>query len=185
MRITLEATYKPCLDKNGEPYPDYYVSEHGDVLSTKKAEPRVLNGSTASNSKDETRKGMYRLAIMFFGTKKDRFQEYFHTLVARSWIGMEPFENATVNHKDLNKKHNHFSNLEWVTYSENQLHAYEMGASKRGQDRSDAVLTDDAVRTIRKFRQEGKSVRCIGKLIGVHESTVKNVVQGRTWRHVA
>ncbi len=38
---------------------------------------------------------------------------------------------ATVNHIDANKENNRVDNLEWATYSENELHAYKIGVKPR------------------------------------------------------
>lgn len=38
------------------------------------------------------------------------------------------YDQLEVNHEDLNKFNNHYSNLEWVTRSENMKHAYALGA---------------------------------------------------------
>lgn len=49
-----------------------------------------------------------------------------HRIVAKLFI--PNYENKPyVNHKDLNKLNNHFSNLEWVTASENSQHANDNG----------------------------------------------------------
>src|SRR5688572_24813066 len=62
---------------------------------------------------------------------------YVHRLVAQLYI---PFESITqeVNHKDGNKSNNKVDNLEWVTRSQNQLHAYRVlkrnhGYSQKGR----------------------------------------------------
>jgi hypothetical protein len=52
---------------------------------------------------------------------------FIHTLVALKYIGEPPTELHEVNHKDENKSNNHYSNLEWLTKSENHLKAYQNG----------------------------------------------------------
>ena len=51
-------------------------------------------------------------------------QHYVHRLVAEAFIDGR---DETVNHKDGNKRNNHVSNLEWMSYSDNNKHARENG----------------------------------------------------------
>ena len=46
-----------------------------------------------------------------------------HQLVAYHWHGPYP-ENKEIHHKDHNRTNNHYSNLEYVTHSENILKSY-------------------------------------------------------------
>ena len=55
---------------------------------------------------------------------KKQYKRYIHRLVAQAFI---PNEKEEVNHKDGNKHNNNLDNLEWVTRSENTLHAYKTG----------------------------------------------------------
>ena len=52
-----------------------------------------------------------------------------HRLVAKAFIPNPRMLNE-VNHKDGNKENCHQSNLEWVTRSENRIHAYAMGLQR-------------------------------------------------------
>lgn len=60
------------------------------------------------------------------GNKGYRKQYKIHRLVARYFID-NPENKPYVNHKDGNKHNNHVDNLEWVTESENTIHAYKTG----------------------------------------------------------
>lgn len=50
-----------------------------------------------------------------------------HRIVAMAFLGVPEDKSLEVNHKDGNKLNNNVDNLEWVTSSENQKHAYRMG----------------------------------------------------------
>lgn len=52
--------------------------------------------------------------------------KHVHRIVAEAFIPNYE-EKPTVNHKDGNPLNNNVDNLEWATYSENQLHAYRVG----------------------------------------------------------
>lgn len=54
-----------------------------------------------------------------------------HILVATAFLGRPPQPRMLVNHKDLNKHNNKLDNLEWVTSSENSMHAFRMGARQQ------------------------------------------------------
>jgi predicted DNA-binding protein (UPF0251 family) len=54
----------------------------------------------------------------------------------------------------------------------------------RGVDRAHVKLTEDAVREIRWFCEQGCSQQNVGKLYGVAQSTVGRIVRRQKWKHV-
>jgi hypothetical protein len=63
-----------------------------------------------------------------------------HRLVALHFIEKEK-DKKEVNHIDGNKLNNNVKNLQWVTSSENQKHAFRMGLQKpiRGKDNAQSI----------------------------------------------
>ena len=62
------------------------------------------------------------------GMGEDRVVGAFaHTLVALKYIGSPPSEKHEIDHIDGNKRNNHYSNLRWVTKSENISNSFKSG----------------------------------------------------------
>lgn len=73
-----------------------------------------------------------------------------HQLVATAFVEGPPSDGKTYepNHKDGNKHNNRAENLEWVTRSQNVLHAYRTGLSKNGvRMTATDVLTGEVIKT--------------------------------------
>lgn len=104
--------------RNIEDYPHYRVSSAG----------RVKNRTTGHVLKPSMDRHGY-LQVILCGNGPKRANRI-HRLVAKEFVdGYE--NNLQVNHIDGNKRNNRVENLEWVTPSENTLHAYELGLSRK------------------------------------------------------
>ena len=99
--------------KDIKDYEGYYqISSEGNVRNIKTQQ--ILKGDTNNLG--------YRRVTLYTPIRK-RF--FIHRLVALHFC--EGYsEELVVNHKDGNKQNNNYLNLEWVTRSENDLHAYKM-----------------------------------------------------------
>jgi hypothetical protein len=94
-------------------YNDYEISDKGIVKSCKYGKETIL--------KLECNKGYLRVSLCKNNITK-RFQV--HRLVASHFLNNR-YNKPCVNHKDGNKLNNSVANLEWVTYSENEIHSYK------------------------------------------------------------
>lgn len=94
----------------------YHVSESGVV--TNRLTGRVLKSCKSS--------AYPRVTLSVDRVKR---QISVHRLVALLYIP-NPENKPCVNHKDGNKQNSHVSNLEWVTYSENEVHARQVLGKK-------------------------------------------------------
>lgn len=107
-----------------------------------------------------------------------------HRLVLKAFNPIDDMENLEVNHKDGNKKNNNLDNLEWVTTSENQRHAFLMGLNKprKGEKNNFAKLTENDIKKIFEMRAQGKLQKDIAKEIGCTPSNISYILSKKTWR---
>jgi hypothetical protein len=115
---------------------EYLISNFGNVIHDCGSHMRHIK-STRNNSN-----GYYHVIIY---VNKIALHKYIHRLVATAFIEIPDIPNPEVNHKDGNKWNNTVWNLEWVTCSENKIHAYKNNLMKRGEQNSHAKYSDDII----------------------------------------
>ena len=102
-----------------------------------------------------------------------------HRLIAKTFIP-NPKNKPQVNHIDGNKQNNKVSNLEWVTHSENTIHAFKIGLMARGEEHKSAKLSDKEVREIRKKYSSGKYLQKeLAEKYNVGQASISRIVLNR------
>lgn len=113
-----------------------------------------------------------------------------HRLLAMAFIP-NPMNKPQVNHRDGDKANFDLSNLEWVTDSENKLHAYANGLmavteTKRAASRENAKKMHAARRkfsledreSMKRRKAGGESYRAIAKDFACDHTTIRDVCIG-------
>ena len=98
-------------------YPNYQASDEGHIRE--KDSKRVLN------------EFFYGLRhTPYLGCSINNKSVFVHVLVCLAFHGLPPGPNYEANHKDGDKLNPVPSNLEWMTRSENVIHAYDNKLNK-------------------------------------------------------
>jgi hypothetical protein len=106
-----------------------------------------------------------------------------HQLVAQEFIGPCP-QGKEVNHKDGVKKNIHYKNLEYMTPSQNHLHAVALGLHRSGERCNLAKLTESAVIDIKRRLLNGEARLAIAKSYKVGKHTIGSIARGNSWAGV-
>lgn len=114
-----------------------------------------------------------------------------HRLVGKLFIP-NPTRKKTINHKDGNKKNNHFSNLEWSTYRENNIHARATGLNTsrglenppKGSAHWNSKLDEVQVKTIKVCIRDGMSNADLARYFKVRPSSISLIRTGDHWKHI-
>jgi hypothetical protein len=106
-----------------------------------------------------------------------------HSLVAEAFIGPRP-DGMTVNHKDLDKRNNYASNLEYLSNGDNTRHAIAAGR-KRGSFVGNAKLSEAQVREMRSRGKFPGYLKAMCKDYGLCKTHVCAIMNGRIWKFIA
>ena len=107
-------------------FPDYYVTDTGDVYSRKYQPIRNPNNRIKKLKPIKLKTGYWQVAL-----HKDKKQNMclVHRLVAEAFIP-NPENKSQVNHKNGIRSDARAENLEWVTPQENVRHAFDVLKNK-------------------------------------------------------
>lgn len=156
-------------------YEEYFmISSKGRIYS--KRSSKILKQTVGKT-------GYFTLATRIGGRKGLAVCFKIHRLVAEAFIPV-PEGKVEVNHKDGNKLNNSVDNLEWVTRSENALHAHATGLSvnAKKEESKNSKLTEAVVQQIRKeYKPFQVTQRALAKKYGVSKTTIQSIVTDQVW----
>jgi len=155
-----------------EDFPIYSVSSSGGVKNNKTG--RIL------------KQGIDAMGYPVAGLRKEgkRKTKLIHSLVLESFVSKRP-EGKECNHKDGVKDNNYYRNLEWVTRSENMIHAYanDLKVTPKGENHPNVKLKDDEAWLIRRLLDGGVAQRLIANMFKCSQTSIYEIKNNKKrWR---
>lgn len=157
----------------------YRVSNFGRIKSVK----RLIKRSDGTTQKvrehilrsNQSGAGYYQVVL-----SKNNQSKYplVHRLVAEAFLN-NPENKTQVNHKDGNKSNNNADNLEWVSCSENAIHAFSHNLRRVNKTYK---LTPQEMKYVKNhyaFRHPEFNSNALGKRFGVSGTTIMRIVSGK------
>ena len=149
-------------------FEDYLITVFGDIYST--ITEKWLNPKVD------------KYGYSYVGLYRDNNPKWIsiHRLVATTFIP-NPYNKPEVNHIDGNKSNNCVFNLEWVTCSENQKHAYKIGLHKPviNEKHGRCKLTNNDVLVIHGLYLN-YSLKFIEKCYDIGQSQIYRLINGES-----
>lgn len=167
----------PDLEWRPSPsYPDYEVSERGDVRRIK---PGIRGGFVGKVMKPYRRDDGYNMFILRRDNRS--FHVKAHQLVIEAFVGPKPFPDAEVCHGDGTRDNDHWTNLRWGTRTENRADQLRHGTLPRGRRHGGSKLNDDQVFEIRRRKALGLTATELAARFGVSKNHIYRVERGERW----
>ena len=158
----------------------YEVSDHGQVRSVDMV-VRAKGGASATRkgralAKVVTAAGYYAVTLT---NGKRKVQILIHRLVAQTFIGPPPHQDAHVLHGDGSRTNNYVGNLRWGTPADNHADTLRHGRRLMGENHPQAKLTADCVCYI---RSSPAKAGILAEQFGISRAHVWSVRSGRVWK---
>lgn len=156
------------MEEIWKPYLDYEISSIGNVRK---------NGKKIAVNH-------YKVGYCYFSIIKKKIKV--HRAVAECFIP-NPDNKKYVNHINGIKSDNRVENLEWVTSSENRIHAFKIGVAKipmlKGEESANSKITEIEAKEI-KYGHQNLSQSQIAKIYNIRQSLVSRIRNGVRWGHI-
>jgi hypothetical protein len=150
---------------------NYLIGKNGEVMnaSSKKLIKPQNNGN-----------GYLKVTLSI---DKIQVQRYVHRLVAEIYCKNE-LHLKQVNHIDGNKSNNHFSNLEWCSNRENQIHAHKIGLKKNGNQLWNGKFSKEDIKIIFDMKKGGVLQYIIASQFRVSKGTISEILNGKRYKYI-
>lgn len=148
-------------------YDGYYVSNMGRIKKYVKTYDTFMLKNLSLSNVDKNR---YYVALTTIDGKTRNLQVA--RLVGFAFVEGHSEEKNTINHIDKNTLNNMASNLEWVSQSENNKHAYDTGRSKVKSYQKNGKFK----KIILNDTYEFKTIKALAKFCGVSETQMQRYI---------
>lgn len=155
----------------------YQISNLGRIKSFCRRTPKIIKNQKSGP-------GYPYITLCREASKKSIF---IHRLIAETFIN-NPKNKQEVNHKNGVKTDYSIENLEWVTPSENQSHAFKTGLSKNtfiAIKKANRKFNDSQIKEIRELYKKGFCVSKIAKLFNEAIDIISKICRNKTYVGVA
>lgn len=174
--------------KDIEGYEGYYqASSFGNIRSIDREVPYIRYGiSLKKKMKGKVlspaikNSGYFKLALSSYNNLK---HSCVHRLVAETFIP-NPKKLKCVNHIDGDKLNNNIENLEWISHTDNNIHAFKTGLKKVNENHGRSKLKNEEVYEIKELISLGIPQRQIAFMYEVSPSTIHLIKTGKNWSYL-
>lgn len=163
----------------------YQVSNLGRVKSLSRKRNRIYGVVRERILRAGINRDGYACVILFNKLGKKGFKV--HRLVAKAFV-LNNENKPQINHKDGNKCNNNISNLEWVTHSENALHAIENNLMKSVKEKVKVKQLDKntgkSLNIFNSVKEAAKNINISPSNISSCLTEKRKTAGGFCWRRV-
>ena len=149
-------------------FPDYQVSNLGNVKSLRRKTPRVMRPQKWTTG--------YRLVSLRLDGDNNYHYRLVHVLVMLAFVGPKP-DGLCIRHLDGNPSNNQLTNLTYGTLAENQRDRIAHGTYGM-------KLNVRKVRVIRGLHNCGFTIRRLAQIFAVSPTCIGRVCRRQTWVNV-
>lgn len=154
----------------------YQISNNGRVRRITNSGFRYLSDTNIDT------KGYLQCGL----SKENKKTQYnIHRLVAIHFLDSpKDLDKITVNHKDGNRLNNHYTTLEWMSFSENAKHSHENGLTPylKGENAGAAKLSKNQFKNIIRLIEQGVKGVDICRMYNIAPSTVSTIKNNPNYR---
>lgn len=167
----------------------YIIDTDGNLFSAERQKIRVgasgvKYSSTYSRKKMKPSLTMGYPRVLLFDNNGKKRNEFIHRIVAMQFLPIPSPNHKEVNHKNGIKTDNRLENLEWVTSSENKIHAIKnnLWQPPYGVKCGSCKLTEEQVHEIRANTTSQQ--KDIANKYNVSIGTIYLIKSGKRWANL-